>query len=392
MKKLTGILILIALAVLIVVQLKGNKEISENRIYQYDKEQEIIVHTEKVQLSYGKGNYSFTGTFEAFKEVKINADVQGKIVKMYVDEGASVKKGQNLIKLDDQLLKLQLQSVEAQIEGLEADVKRYTVLSEADAIQGVKLEKTLLGLKTAKIQRQTLLETIAKTTIKAPFSGIVTMKMTEIGAFAAPGMPLVMLTDISNLKFTVNVSENDLSLFEMNKSYNLKADLFSDLELKGEVILIGSKGNMGNSFPVHFKVENTAKTAIKSKMFGEVSANAVINDVGIATKTINAFLKLLKNRSITSDTRITARIRSATTESTAAMVLSVLSSAIMNFTLSPTFCFSMTSNLSRIAFDTSTALASPCFFSRIPIPFFPLYLLMDVIFFISSVTSATSLT
>ena len=281
MKKLTGILILIALAVLIVVQLKGNKEISENRIYQYDKEQEIIVHTEKVQLSYGKGNYSFTGTFEAFKEVKINADVQGKIVKMYVDEGASVKKGQNLIKLDDQLLKLQLQSVEAQIEGLEADVKRYTVLSEADAIQGVKLEKTLLGLKTAKIQRQTLLETIAKTTIKAPFSGIVTMKMTEIGAFAAPGMPLVMLTDISNLKFTVNVSENDLSLFEMNKSYNLKADLFSDLELKGEVILIGSKGNMGNSFPVHFKVENTAKTAIKSKMFGEVSVDVTGDDKSI---------------------------------------------------------------------------------------------------------------
>jgi membrane fusion protein (multidrug efflux system) len=192
---------------------------------------------------------------------------------MYVDEGALVKKGQNLIKLDDQLLKLQLQSVEAQIEGLEVDVKRYTVLSDADAIQGVKLEKTLLVLKTSKIQRKTLLETISKTTIKAPFSGVVTMKMTEIGAFAAPGMPLIMLTDISNLKFTVNVSENDLSLFEMNHSYNLKADLFSDLELRGEVILIGSQGNIGNSFPVHFKVANTSETSIKSKMFGEVSVN-----------------------------------------------------------------------------------------------------------------------
>lgn len=281
MKKLTGILILIALAVLIVVQLKGNKEISENRIYQYDKEQEIIVHTEKIQLAYGEGDYSFTGIFEAYKEVKINADVQGKIVKMYIDEGASVKKGQNLIKLDDQLLKLQLQAVEAQIEGLEADVKRYTVLSDADAIQGVKLEKTLLGLKTAEIQRQTLLETIAKTTIKAPFSGIVTMKMTEIGAFAAPGMPLIMLTDISNLKFTINVSENDLSLFEMNQHYSLTADLFSDLELKGEVILIGSKGNMGNSFPVQFKVENISENAIKSKMFGEVSVNVSGDDRSI---------------------------------------------------------------------------------------------------------------
>ncbi|MFT7344277.1 MAG: membrane fusion protein (multidrug efflux system) [Lentimonas sp.] len=281
MKKGIGILILIALLALIVVQLMGNKEISENRVYQYDKEQEIGVHTEKVQLAYGEENHSFTGTFEAFKEVKINADVQGKIVKMYVDEAATVKKGQNLIKLDDKLLILQLQTIEAQIEALDSDVKRYIILSEADAIQGVQLEKTLFGLKTAKIQRKTLLETIEKTTIKAPFSGIVTKKMTEIGAFAAPGVPLIMLTDISSLKFTVNVSENDLSLFEMNQTYNLKADLFTDLELKGEVVLIGSKGNVGNSFPVHFKLENTTNTAIKAKMFGQVSVKVSGGDKSI---------------------------------------------------------------------------------------------------------------
>ena len=273
MKKIIGILILIALIALIVVQLAGNKEISENRVYQYDKEQEIIVLTETVQFANGEGLHSFTGTFEAFKEVQINADIQGKIVKMYVDEGASIKKGQRLIKLDDQLFRLQLQSVEVQIEGLEADVARFTILSNADAIQGVKLEKATLGLKSAKILRRTLLEQISKTTIKAPFSGIVTRKMTDLGAFAAPGMPLLLLSDISNLKFTINVSENELSLFKMNETHNLKAELYPDLEVKGEVILIGSKGNMGNSFPVHFKVKNGSETSIKAKMFGEVVVN-----------------------------------------------------------------------------------------------------------------------
>jgi membrane fusion protein (multidrug efflux system) len=271
MKKLTGILILIALIVLIVIQLKGNKEISENRVYHYDKEQEIIVHTAEVKLAFSAGSHSFSGAFEAYKEVKVNTDVPGKIVRMYVDEGTPVKKGQNLIKLDDQLLKLKLQSAEAQIEGLEADVARYTVLSDAGAIQGVKLEKALLGLKSAKIQQQTLLETISKTTIKAPFNGVVTMKMSEVGAFAAPGIPLLLLTDISQLKFIINVSESNLSLFKMNESYSIKADLFSDLELRSEVTMIGSKGNMGNSFPVQFQVENTSENSIKSKMFGEVS-------------------------------------------------------------------------------------------------------------------------
>jgi membrane fusion protein (multidrug efflux system) len=37
-----------------------------------------------------------------------------------------------------------------QIEGLEADVNRYTILAKADAIQGVQLEKAVLGLKSAE--------------------------------------------------------------------------------------------------------------------------------------------------------------------------------------------------------------------------------------------------
>ena len=83
-----------------------------------------------------------------------------------VDVGSYVSKGQTLIQLDNSLLKLQLQTVEVQIEGLEDDVNRYTILTEADAVQGVQLEKARLGLKSAKVQRATLLEQISKTSIK----------------------------------------------------------------------------------------------------------------------------------------------------------------------------------------------------------------------------------
>ncbi|MFT5780467.1 MAG: RND family efflux transporter MFP subunit [Crocinitomicaceae bacterium] len=281
MKKTTGILILIALAAIIVIQLMGNKQISENRIYQYDKNQAISVHTETVQLENVIGDYSFTGTFEANKDVKLNADVQGKVVRMYIDEGASVRKGQSLIKLDDQLLRLQLQTVNTQIEGLETDVKRYTILSEADAIQGVKLEKAILGLKGAKIQRQTLLKTISKTTIKAPFDGVVTTKMTDVGAFAAPGVPLLVVTEISKLKFTINVSEGDLALFKLDEEFTIKAETYSELNLIGKVTMIGSKGNMGNSFPIQFSVENTSDHTIKSKMFGKVSIDSSSDEKAI---------------------------------------------------------------------------------------------------------------
>ncbi len=260
----------LALIALVVFQLRSNKETTVSRVYHYDKEQAINVQTITLKFESVNNDISYTGTFESNKETKVSAEIQGKINSVLVDLGSVVKKGQSLIQLDNSLLKLQLQTAEIQIEGLENDVKRYTVLAKADAIQGVQLEKTILGLKSAKVQKATLIEQINKTNIVAPFSGIVTAKLTEEGAFAAPGIPLLQITDISQLKFTINVPEQELSQFETNQQYAITADAYPQTVLSGKVTMTGSKANMGNSFPVQFLVNNTTDLKIKSGMFGEV--------------------------------------------------------------------------------------------------------------------------
>lgn len=269
-KKIIYIIVAVAIIAVVVIRLKSNKEITQNRVYQFNKEQAINVQAMTLKAENMNNDISYTGTFEPNKETKISADIQGKILSVLVDAGKTVTKGQALIQLDNSLLKLQLETVNIQIEGLESDVQRYTILANADAIQGVQLEKTILGLKTTKVQRATLFEQISKTTIKAPFSGIVTAKLTEEGAFAAPGVPLLQITDISTLKFTVNVPENELSQFKDNQIYVLIADVYPETPLSGKVILTGSKANMGNSFPIQFSVKNTADLKIKSGMFGKV--------------------------------------------------------------------------------------------------------------------------
>ena len=269
-KKIIYIVVALALIVFTAIRLKTNKETTQKRVYQYDKETPISVQVDTLKLEFSNAEYSYTGSFEPNKETKISAEIQGKINTLLVDVGSSVNAGQALIQLDNSLLKLQLQSVEVQIEGLETDVKRYTVLANADAIQGVQLEKSILALKSANVQKATLLEQINKTTIKSPFNGIVTAKMTEEGAFAAPGMPLLQITDISKLKFTINLPEQKMNQFEVGQTNQLTVDAFPEIILKGEVSLIGSKANMGNSFPVQFLVGNTPDLKIKSGMSGSV--------------------------------------------------------------------------------------------------------------------------
>ena len=270
MKKFIWIIVGIAIVGLVVFKLASNKKITENKVYQFDKEKPISVNVDTIHLEFINEKGNFTGTFEPNKEVKLSAETQGKINSILVDVGDIVQQGQTLIQLDNSLLKLQLQTIEVQIEGLQDDVNRYTILTEADAVQGVQLEKVKLGLKSAKVQRATIQEQINKTTIKAPFSGIVTAKLSEIGAFAAPGVPLLQITDLNSLKFTVNVAENNLTQFKSSEQYTISADVFPEISLLGKITMIGSKANMGNSFPVQFQVENTKQLDIKSGMFGKV--------------------------------------------------------------------------------------------------------------------------
>lgn len=281
MKRMLYILIPLILLGLVIFKLKNNKEVAQAKIYHFDKEQPIMVQVDTLSLQVIDAEQSFTGVFEPEREVKISAETQGKINSIFVDIGHHVNKGQPLLKIDDALLKLQLQSVNVQIEGLETDINRYTILTQADAIQGVQLEKAQLGLKAAKVQRNTILEQIAKTNVAAPFSGIITGKLSETGAFAAPGVPLLQITDISRLRFTVNVPENDLRFFKINQTYPVKADAYGEMNFTGKAVMVGSKSNIGNSFPVQFLLSNTEDSKLKSGMFGKVLISEIHNKDGL---------------------------------------------------------------------------------------------------------------
>ncbi len=270
-KTILWIIAFIVLAAITILQLKKNKETTLKKVYHYDKEAPITIHVDTLKLQAINNKTSFTGTFRPFRETRISADVPGKVVRLFVHEGSVVKKGDPLLQQDKSDLQLQLKQLEVQIKGLQDDVKRFTVLSKADAIQGVKLEKAQIGLASARVQKDILLDKINKTTVRAPFDGIITMKFREKGEFAAPGVPLFQLVDIATLKFTINVAENEIILFKKGNTYPVSPDVFPGKILQGKVSMVGSESNkMSHDFPVKFTMKNTPDLAVKAGMFGNV--------------------------------------------------------------------------------------------------------------------------
>lgn len=291
MKKKAGyIIVALALMLWVVLRLVQNKNEMETRVYRFDKQAPVLVTADTVHSGMLRSERTFTGTFEPFREGKVMSEGSGKILAMPAEVGDYVKKGEIIAKVDHTLTDLQRQAVEVQIEGLRKDVERYTLLSAADAIQKVQLEKSELGLRSAEIQRSTLSEQIDRATITAPFSGIITQKFSEIGSFLNPSFPVVQITDIDRLKLTLQVPESDIARFAMNQILFVHADACPELALSGKVTLIGSRGDAAHNYPVQLEVKNTDDRRIKAGMFGSVSvttgsgkafplipANAVIN-------------------------------------------------------------------------------------------------------------------
>lgn len=252
--------------------------VKQQLVYRYDKEKPTNVWADTIQLKDLSVEWLYSGTFEPNKETKLSADIQGRVDEVFVDVGDKITKGETLVQIDNTLLKLQLQSAEIQIDGLEADVKRYTKLANTDAVHRNLLEKAELELKLANVHNATLLEQINKTTIKAPFNGVISAKLTEQGAFASQGLALLQITDISKLKFIANIPDFDLNKFSTGDSYSLSVDMYPDIPLQGKISSIGSRTKVGSSYSIQFSLNNTANLDIKAGMLGKAHIRNVIED------------------------------------------------------------------------------------------------------------------
>lgn len=263
-------LIAVALVALTVTKLMANKTKAEQKIYIHDADAEILVEEGKPTTHTFESSLSFLGTFEPVRQNTIGSDAQGKVISLNVDEGDYVSKGQLIAKVDDEMLELQIQNADISIEGQKNDDARYTNLSKENAVAGMQVEKTKLGLRTAENQKKQLQKQLRNTNIRAPFSGTITKKMIDVGSFLGNGSPVVEITDISSLKLTINVPERDILKFKQQQNVIVKADIYGNRTFEGKVTNISVQADKSHNFEVQITVKNPGKD-LMAGMYGSVS-------------------------------------------------------------------------------------------------------------------------
>jgi RND family efflux transporter MFP subunit len=236
-----------------------------------------LVEEGRAEVHTFDSQFSFLGTFEPNRTNLIGSEGQGKIISLNVQEGQFINQGAILLQLDNDMLQYQLENLDVSIESQTNDLDRLTILAKSEAVPAVQLEKARLALKSSQIQRKQVLKQLSGNVLKAPFSGVITKKLVDLGSVVGMGTPVFEITDISQLKLTVSVPERDIQNFVLNQQVSVDVDVLPGKSFSGKVSLIGIQADKMHNFKVQVLVANANKE-LRSGMFATtrlVSSNSV---------------------------------------------------------------------------------------------------------------------
>lgn len=229
----------------------------------------VTVSQAKV-IKLGK-DFEISGTFKPTREMRFNADIQGKAIQVLVEKGQQIYEGQLIVKLDDQDLQRDLKLAKVNFNQAKTDLDRFTALKAGEGITAQQLEKARLQYRTSEIQIEKIQAQINKMHIKAPISGVVTNKLVEKGSFISPNTPIIEITDIQRLKMVVKLAENEAVQVRQGQKVAVKANVYPDKEHQGQISTIAVKADASKRYDVEIGINNNNKELIRAGMQGTAS-------------------------------------------------------------------------------------------------------------------------
>ncbi len=150
---------------------------------------------------------SVSGSLLPFEEVELKNEVAGRVVKLYLPEGESVKEGTLLVKLFDDDLQANLKKLQTQLAIKEKIYKRQTELLNVNGISRNEYEQTGLELNSIQADIEVQRALIRKTEVLAPFDGVIGLRNISIGAQVIPSTLLATIRRVDRLKLDFSVPE-----------------------------------------------------------------------------------------------------------------------------------------------------------------------------------------
>ncbi len=209
------------------------------------------------------------GTVRPRLRASIEAKVSGRIERMAAEAGQRVKKDELVAQLDVREIKARLDQALALRQQAERDLERFANLRQQQAVTQQEYDAVEARHRVAQasvIEAETML---GYARITAPFDGVITRKLAEVGDLAGPGRPLAELEDPTDLRLEADVPEALIARIRLGDRLPIRVAALTN-EFEGVVSEIAPAADP-NSRTLRVKLDLPATPGLMAGQFGRVA-------------------------------------------------------------------------------------------------------------------------
>jgi membrane fusion protein (multidrug efflux system) len=198
----------------------------------------LPVRAVPVEVGKVSDEVSAVGSLLAEESVIIRPEIDGRVVSLHFQEGQAVSAGTRLVSIDNSEYDAQAAAVRADLKTEEQRLARTRELHQQNFISKDALDVQLGAVDRLKAHLAEAESRVAKTVIRAPFSGTVGLRMISPGAYVKAGTDIVRLESIGTIKADFRIPELYMSKVGSNQEISVRLDAYPGEEFRGRIYAV----------------------------------------------------------------------------------------------------------------------------------------------------------
>jgi membrane fusion protein (multidrug efflux system) len=213
---------------------------------------------------------SAVGTITPIQGTELTSELAGKVASIHFDSGDRVDQGEVLVRLDIAREQAELETLRPQLLQAKQDRERAEELIESNAISEEAFEEAFAEVDRLRARIRAREATIDRKIIQAPFSGVLGIRMVNLGAYLQPGTSVTTLQQIAPIFVDFDLPEQRYDEVASGQPIRLRVDAFPGRSFRGTVQTIAPRiEQRTRNFTVRAKLANEDRL-LKPGMFAEV--------------------------------------------------------------------------------------------------------------------------
>jgi membrane fusion protein (multidrug efflux system) len=199
------------------------------------KEEAVPVEVAALEQGEIEAVLRLSSNLEAEREVQVFAEAPRRVTRLLVEEGDAVRKGQQLVQLQDEEQRSAVAKAEIELKESQRDYDRTKELFEQKLVTeelhteaGYTVERNEIALADARRE-------LGYTQVRAPISGVVTERLVNLGDHVTENQALFSIVDFDSIVARIYVPEKDMVRLAVAQPARLRADALGGIVFRGSI-------------------------------------------------------------------------------------------------------------------------------------------------------------